>query len=67
MKKAWKIIIIIAVIIVISMAILKSVTNEDDWICKDGKWVKHGFPSSEKPIEPCEENFMQRMFDSKSS
>jgi hypothetical protein len=26
---------------------------EDDWICDKGEWVKHGNPSSEKPITPC--------------
>jgi len=44
------------------MAVIKSVTNEDDWICENKKWVKHGFPSSEKPLEPCEESFIQRIF-----
>ena len=26
---------------------------EDDWICRDGEWVKHGVPSAPKPTEPC--------------
>lgn len=28
-------------------------TGEDTWICKDGKWVKHGNPSSAMPTKPC--------------
>lgn len=26
---------------------------EDDWICKNGQWVKHGAPSAPMPTEPC--------------
>ena len=44
------------------MAFIKSVTNEDDWICDNGMWIKHGAPSLEKPPEPCEESFIQRVF-----
>ena len=28
---------------------------EDDWICVDGEWVKHGAPSAPMPTEPCGE------------
>ena len=32
---------------------------EDDWICVDGQWAKHGYPSAPKPIGPCEkENWL---------
>lgn len=27
---------------------------EDDWICENNQWVKHGNPRMEKPIAPCE-------------
>jgi hypothetical protein len=46
----------------IALAVSRIVTGEDSWICKDGKWVEHGHPSSEKPNEPCEESFMQKLF-----
>ncbi|OGJ21348.1 hypothetical protein A3K73_01230 [Candidatus Pacearchaeota archaeon RBG_13_36_9] len=62
MKKAIKIVIIIIILIFIVLAVARLATGEDSWICKKGKWVKHGFPSSEKPIEPCEENFIQKLF-----
>lgn len=26
---------------------------EDEWICNDGKWVKHGNPSAPIPETPC--------------
>jgi len=27
--------------------------SEDNWICVDGQWIKHGNPSSEKPTTGC--------------
>jgi len=27
---------------------------EDDWICVNGDWVKHGMPSTPMPTEPCD-------------
>lgn len=29
--------------------------SEDDWICAEGEWVKHGVPSAPKPETLCEE------------
>ena len=63
MKKAWKIIIIIAILIILALTVARIATGEDSWICQDGKWVKHGFPSHEKPAEPCEESFIQKIFN----
>jgi uncharacterized membrane protein len=37
-------------ILIFSMRFL---AGEDDWICKDGRWIKHGAPSSPMPKEPC--------------
>jgi len=48
MKKLWKIIFIALIFILIFMTIIKSVTNEDDWICENGRWIKHGNPASQK-------------------
>ena len=28
--------------------------SEDDWICDNGEWVKHGAPSAPMPIESCD-------------
>jgi hypothetical protein len=28
--------------------------SEDDWICDNGQWVKHGVPSAPMPEEPCD-------------
>ncbi len=27
--------------------------SEDTWICSNGKWVRHGNPSTAMPAEPC--------------
>ncbi len=32
---------------------VKMISPEDGWICKDGKWIKHGNPSSAMPIKTC--------------
>lgn len=47
-----KIILIIAIIILIIIGI-KLLSNEDDWICQNGQWVKHGNPKSAMPISFC--------------
>jgi len=26
---------------------------EDDWICRDGQWIKHGVPSAPMPSVEC--------------
>jgi len=44
-------IVLVVIIIFLILAILRS--SEDVWICKDGKWIKHGNPSAEMPINPC--------------
>ncbi len=32
---------------------LRLLSGEDDWICENGQWTKHGNPSAEKPETPC--------------
>ncbi len=27
--------------------------NEDEWICENGVWTKHGNPSISKPLTEC--------------
>ncbi|MBU0761198.1 MAG: hypothetical protein KJ718_05455 [Nanoarchaeota archaeon] len=62
MRKIWAIVILAAIVVLVLMVALKTLSNEDDWICVDGKWERHGWPSAEKPAEPCGENFVQRIF-----
>jgi hypothetical protein len=37
----------------IVVALVRAFSNEDTWICQDGKWVEHGSPKDEKPTIPC--------------
>lgn len=53
MQKKSIIIIIVLVVLVAGWAFLRG--SEDRWICQDGEWIKHGYPSAEKPTEQCGE------------
>lgn len=44
-------IIITFIIIIIVFVLLRG--NEDDWICQNGNWVKHGNPSQPAPTSFC--------------
>jgi hypothetical protein len=48
--------IALAVIVVFSvLAIARFVFGgpEDDWICSQGQWVRHGNPVASMPVTPC--------------
>lgn len=32
---------------------VRFLSGEDDWICQNNQWVKHGNPSAPKPNTPC--------------
>lgn len=53
MKKLIKWVVVGVVTILIGVIFLVLRRNEDAWLCQDGKWVKHGNPSSPKPTESC--------------
>jgi uncharacterized membrane protein len=42
----------IAVIVVVLFGI-RFLSGEDDWICRKGKWIPHGKPTSAAPNKPC--------------
>lgn len=46
--------IIVAVILIVFFLRFVIGGSEDDWICVDGEWVKHGVPSAPKPTESCD-------------
>ncbi|MBU4480103.1 Gmad2 immunoglobulin-like domain-containing protein [Patescibacteria group bacterium] len=46
-------IILVAIALVLIIIVIRG--DEDTWICSEGKWVKHGAPSSPMPIELCED------------
>ena len=52
MSKKNKILLIFGFILVFfGLFVLRG--NEDDWICQNGEWIKHGNPSAEMPIGLC--------------
>ena len=52
MKKYY---IFLSVIITAAAAIagVRFLSGEDNWICQNGEWIKHGNPETEKPIGNC--------------
>lgn len=53
MKKLLIPVLLTLVFVVFVMVLVKGLSNEDDWICDNGEWVKHGVPSAPKPTESC--------------
>ena len=53
MKRLPKFIKILLIIVIVGFLLLVVRGSEDDWICVEGEWVKHGVPSAPKPEEPC--------------
>jgi spore germination protein GerM len=53
MKKTILTILAVAVVIGAVVLGMRFLSGEDDWICDNGEWVKHGNPSAAKPTEPC--------------
>jgi len=39
--------------IIVILALVRGMSGEDEWMCRDGQWVQHGKPSSPMPIEAC--------------
>ncbi|MFC1622391.1 Gmad2 immunoglobulin-like domain-containing protein [Patescibacteria group bacterium] len=55
MKKILKILLIILIIAVVWLCIrFVFGGSEDDWICDNGKWIKHGMPSKPQPTTGCD-------------
>lgn len=48
-----KIILIVIVVLILIVASLRFFSQEDDWICQNGEWIKHGNPEEPKPEELC--------------
>lgn len=36
---------------------------EDDWICLEGEWIKHGMPAEAKPIGGCGDEVINNFFE----
>ncbi|MCL5094063.1 MAG: hypothetical protein M1355_02950 [Patescibacteria group bacterium] len=53
MKKKFLIGGLILAFIILVLGLARGLTGEDNWICKNGQWVKHGNPSAPMPEAPC--------------
>ena len=55
MSNKKTVVLIVSVLVMIFFVILgmRFFSGEDSWICVDGRWVKHGFPSGDKPDREC--------------
>lgn len=49
-KKNFILILLVILVAIISVRLL---SNEDDWICRNGQWIKHGNPSAPAPVAGC--------------
>jgi len=45
--------LIIGIIIIVVAIVLRITSSEDDWVCQNGEWVKHGSPSAPQPTTTC--------------
>jgi uncharacterized membrane protein len=52
-NKAFYTVAAIALFLVLFLAGARFFSGEDDWICRDGQWVKHGQPAAPMPTTPC--------------
>jgi len=41
------------VLVILSVMTIRLFSGEDDWMCQNGQWVKHGQPSSPMPQTEC--------------
>ncbi len=48
-----KTIILIILFLAVAAALIIFRSSEDDWICQNGQWIKHGNPSAPMPTSGC--------------
>lgn len=53
-KRLFFLVTIVIVLLVALVAGIRLLSGEDDWICTNGEWVRHGNPSFPAPSVPCE-------------
>jgi hypothetical protein len=55
MRKYYLIAIFIILVLLGIIIGARVISGEDDWICQNGEWIKHGNPDAPKPQISCEE------------
>lgn len=53
MKKLLIVIIFFFVSIPLFLFSVRLLSGEDNWLCQQGEWIKHGKPNNPKPEEEC--------------
>jgi hypothetical protein len=53
MKKLFLIIIVFIFVLLCAVVLLRLLSGEDNWICQNGEWIKHGQPSGPPPSKSC--------------
>jgi uncharacterized membrane protein len=52
-KRAGYFLLALLAALLIVIAGLRVFSGEDDWICQNGQWIKHGNPSAPMPVKAC--------------
>ena len=52
-KKLIYTILTVVLFLVLAVVSLRIFSGEDDWICKNGEWIKHGQPDFSAPTVEC--------------
>lgn len=55
MKKGLKIFLIVLAAALLALFSLRLLSGEDDWLCRNGQWIKHGQPKNPPPAKGCGE------------
>jgi hypothetical protein len=50
----WLVILASIILVALIIAVIRFSSPEDDWMCKNGTWVRHGNPSGPSPITLCQ-------------
>jgi hypothetical protein len=52
-RRFWYLFLTIIVILGFAIVGLRGFSGEDDWMCQNGQWIKHGNPSAPMPVKQC--------------
>ncbi len=55
MKRNILIFLFLLSFVILGLLIFRGISGEDDWICDNGQWIRHGNPSSPQPTAACPE------------
>jgi len=53
MKQFWIKLAKGLILLVLLIGAIRLLAGEDDWMCQNGQWIKHGQPSAPMPTRPC--------------